>query len=133
MISWFILQGILTIGIFIVYISNSGRSGGEVGMTPLAVLLAVFIQILFSIALFFLLKKHVGNKRIVFFILNMLLYELAYLFFSDSVPVLKIAESGLTGFLNKGYSLSSVLSGVLTIIVFYVFNSIERKTLQNRA
>lgn len=130
MISWFILQSILTIGIFIVYVSNSGRSGGEIGMTPLAVMLAVFIQFLFSTALFFLLRKYVReSKRIAFFILNMLLYELAYLFFSDNLPVFKISQGGLIGFLNKGYSLSSVLSGVFTIIAFYVFNSIRRKNM----
>ncbi len=123
MIAWFILQGVFTISIFTLYVANSGYSGGEVGMAPTAVIFAVFIQLLFSVAFFLLLKKFLtGSKRMVFFIFNMLFYELAYLFFSNNMPILKISETGLIGFFNKGYSLSSVLSGLFIMIVFFVVN-----------
>ena len=67
MISWFILQGILTIGIFIVYISNSGRSGGEVGMTPLAVMAFNWLNLY---AFNFLIDMKFGIYILVFFLFS---------------------------------------------------------------
>lgn len=126
MIIWFILQGILTVFIFMIYVSKGSYGGGEIGMAPTAVMLAVFIQFFFSVACCFVLKSYlIGKKRVFFFILNMLIYEIVYLFFSNDVPILNMSKSGLMGFLNTGYSLSSALSGVIIIIAFSIFSLIK--------
>ncbi|NQX40642.1 hypothetical protein SAMN05421820_10446 [Pedobacter steynii] len=121
MVIWFILQGILTISLFMTYIANSGYSGGEVGMAPSAVILAVFIQFLPSVIVFYILKRYLtGQRRVLFLIINMFLYELAYLFFTDRIPILHFSEKGLLGFLNRGYSLSSILSGIIIMVAFLI-------------
>ncbi|WP_316793737.1 hypothetical protein [Pedobacter frigoris] len=130
MIIWFLLQSILTIGIFISYVTMSDYSGGEVGMTPLTVMLASLIQFLFSIVFFHFLKKYLrDNRRIIFFIFSMLLYELSFLFFSPNFPLMNMSEAGLIGFLNKGYSMSSILSGLLIMVAFYSFQVLKSKSI----
>lgn len=106
-------------------------SGGQIGITPLAVMLAVSIQFVFSVALLYLLKRYVtGYKRIFFFIVNIILYELCFLFFADSPPILKISEPGFIGFLNKGYFLSSAVSCGFIMIAYYIFELIKRRNVQ---
>lgn len=133
MIIWFLLQCIATIFISIVYIAHGNYADGEKAMAPLAVMLAVFIQFLISIVIFYLLKKNFrGNKRIAFFIFNMVIYELSFLFFSNSIPILDIFKSGLVGFLNRGYSLSSVFSGIFIMTAFYIFNLLHPKEIKGQ-
>lgn len=123
MIIWFVLQGVLTISIFMVYIANSGYGGGEVGMAPLAVMLAVIIQFVLSIVLFYVFRKYLTNRKCTFFFLfGMFLYELAYVFFAGGMPIFGIFEKGLIGDLNRGYSLSSIISGMIIMTAFYIFN-----------
>jgi len=130
MIIWFLLQSVLTVGVFITYVTMSDYSGGEVGMTPLTVMLASLIQFLFSLVFLHFLKKYLrGNNRIAFFVFNMLLYELSFLFFLPSIPLINMSEEGFIGFLNKGYSLSSIFSGTLMIAAFYIFQISKSKNI----
>ena len=130
MIIWFILQCTVTILISIAYVANGNYLDGEKAMAPMTVMIAVLIQFIISLVIFYVFKKNFkGNNRIVFFMFNMVLYELAFLFFSNSLPIFDIFKSGFIGFLNRVYSFSSLLSGVFMIIAFYVFNLIERKNI----
>lgn len=126
MVIWFIFQSTLTIIIFLIYIINSSYSGGEIGMTPLAVILALFIQFLLSLVFLLVLKKHLtGRTRSLFFLINAVLYQLSYLFFSDNLPILGLSEIGLLGFLNKGYSLCSIFSTVFVCVMFFLYTILK--------
>ncbi len=68
MVIWFLLQSLLTFISFIILIAFSDYSGGDVGMTPLAVLLAVSIQFTSSIALYFATRNLVkSSQNYIFF------------------------------------------------------------------
>lgn len=123
MIIWFILQCIITILISIIYVTKGNYGDGEKAMAPMTVMIAVFIQFLISVVVVYLLRKRIkGNNRIIFFAFNMVLYELSFLFFSNSLPIFDVFKSGFIGFINRAYSLSSIISGVLIMIAFYIFN-----------
>lgn len=131
MIIWFILQGIVTIIISIIYIANGNYTDGEKAMAPMTVMIAIAIQFLISIGFFYLLKKRlIGKKRLFFFMFNMAIYELSFLFFSNSIPILDIFRSGLIGFLNRGYSLSSLISGVIIMFAFHIINLLYHKEIK---
>lgn len=132
MIIWFLLQSVLTNVFFMTYVTMSDYSGGEVGLTPLTVMLASLIQFLFSLVFLHFLKKYLrSNKRVTFFIFNMLLYELSFLFFLPNIPLINISEGGFVGFLSKGYSFSSILSGALVIVSFYIFQISKSKSIED--
>lgn len=119
MIIWFLLQSLLTFISFIVLVRFGNYSGGAVGMTPLAVLLALSIQFISSIILYFALRKRVKtHQNYFFFIANMILYELSFVAFSQGMPVMNIFKSGFEGFIDRCYTFSSIISGICMIIAF---------------
>src|SRR5690606_12906551 len=119
MVIWFLLQSFLTFISFIILIASSGYSGGDVGMTPLAVLLAVSIQFISSIALYFATKNLVkAGQNYIFFIIGMILYELSFAIFSQGIPILNIFTFGFEGFIDRCYTFSSIISGVCITVVF---------------
>lgn len=119
MIIWFLLQSFLTFISFIILIAFSGYSGGDVGMTPLAVLLAVSIQFISSNVLCFATKNLVKTgQNYIFFIIGMILYELSFAIFSQGIPLLNIFTFGFEGFIDRCYTFSSIISGVCITIVF---------------
>lgn len=128
MIIWFLLQSLLTLISFIILIASSDYSGGYVGMTPLTVLLAVSIQFVSSIVLYFAIRNLIkANRNYVFFILNMILYELSYVVFSEGAPVLDFFNSGFEGFINRSYTLSSLMASACVMIVFLLFRQKNSK------
>ncbi|MCT1531520.1 hypothetical protein M3B46_10980 [Sphingobacterium daejeonense] len=121
MVIWILLQSFLTFLSFIILIASSDYPGGAVGMTPLAVLLAVSIQFIGSIALYFATKNLVkAEQNYVFFIIGMILYELSFAIFSDSIPIMDIFTFGFEGFISRCYSFSSIISGLCITIVFFL-------------
>lgn len=126
MIMWSFIQCILTFVLFSIYVASSNYSGGEVGMTPLSVTLASLIQLAIIICFSYFVRNYFAGNRLIFlFIINMIVYQLAFMFFSGDPPITGIFERGLIGFLNIGYSLSSLISGLI-IIVSYWFISKAR-------
>lgn len=122
MIFWFLLQCLLTFIAFIVLIASGDYPGGDVGMTPLAVLLGVLIQFISSIAIYFSTRHLIKTEQhYIYIILSMILYELSFTIFSESVPFLNILNSGFEGYISRCYSGSSIISGVFMIIVFLFF------------
>jgi len=97
-------------------------------MTPMAVLLALLIQCVPSLLSFYFLKKHLAeNRYYLFFVFNMILYELAFFTFSGSIPITGLSHGGLKGFLNIGYTLSSILSGLIITGLFIISRSWRSK------
>ena len=102
-----------------VFIINSNYSGGYIGMTPLTVLLALGLQFLISTILYFSIRKYVSkNMNYLFFIFNVIIYELSYLPFARTIPITKFFEKEFTGFIFRSYSLSSFFSTIIIIIIF---------------
>lgn len=119
MIIWFFLQSLLTFISFILLIVFGNYSDGAVGMTPLALLLALAIQLISSFILYFGTRKFVNaDRNYIFFIANMILYELSFIVFSEAAPVMDIFKSGFEGFMSRCYTFSSVISGACIIVVF---------------
>lgn len=121
MIIWFIFQSILTVIFFMIFIINSGYSGGYIGMTPLTMLFALSLQFVISTVLYFSIKKYIGkNMNYLFFIFNIMIYQLSYLLFSRTIPITKFFEEEFTGFIFRSYSLSSFFSTIVIIFIFYL-------------
>lgn len=119
MIIWFLLQSLLTFISFIILIASNDYSGGDVGMTPLAVLLAASIQFISLIAIYFATRNLVkSSQNYIFFIIGMILYELSFAIFSQGIPLLNIFKFGFEGFIDRCYTFSSIISGVCITIVF---------------
>jgi hypothetical protein len=114
-------KSVLTFIMFMIIILSSDYSGGEIGMTPLAVLIAIGIQLSISSVLFLLFNKFIKNvNNSIFLIFHILVYEFAFLFFTNNIPLMNISETGFTGYINRCYSLSSICSGIIIIISIYL-------------
>ncbi len=117
MVLWFLLQSILTITVFMIFILNGGYSGGNVGMTPLTVLLVTSLQFFISCALYLSVKKYFRwNANWVFILLGVVFYELLFLLISNTVPILNLFEKDFTGFIYRAYSFSSMMSAIMVLI-----------------
>jgi hypothetical protein len=128
MIIWFVFQSILTVIFFMIFIITSGYSGGYIGMTPLIVLLALALQFLISTILYFCIRKHINkNMNYLFFISNMIIYQLSYLPFARTIPITKFFEEEFTGFIFRSYSLSSFFSTIVIIFIFQIINYFKKK------
>ncbi len=129
MIAFFFIQSFLTLIIFMILLLNSDYSGGYTGMTPLTVLFAISIQLFISIIIYLLFRNSLKKiNKILFLIIHIFIYQFTFLIFSYNMPILNIFEDGFTGFINRCYSFSSILSGIF-ILSFYLlkFNLIKLK------
>lgn len=128
MIIWFVFQSILTVIFFMIFIINSDYSGGYIGMTPLTVFLALVLQFLIATILYFSSRKHINkNMNYLFFIFNMIIYQLSYLPFVRTIPITKFFEGEFTGFIFRSYSLSSFFSTIVIIFIFQITNYFKNK------
>lgn len=119
MVIWFFFQSILSIIIFMILLLTSKYGGGYIGMSPLAVLLAIVIQLLISILIYYSVRNFINKKnKHLFLLLHLIIFELSFLFFTNSMPIINIFEEDFKGFLSKCQSFSSLISGVIVFIIF---------------
>lgn len=128
MILWLLLQSIITIIVFMIFILNGGYSGGNVGMTPLTVLFVSSLQFLVSCALYLTVKKNFHwNINWIFILLGVVFYELLFLLITNTVPILNIFEKDFTGFIYRAYSFSSVISAMSVLTAYWSVRFIKGK------
>jgi hypothetical protein len=102
-------------------------------MPPLAVAFASLIQLTIIIPCSYLFRNHFAGNRLFFlFIINIVVYHLAFTVFSGEMPMTRIFESGLVGFLNIGYSLSSLISAIVIILVCWLIRQYSGKKIGNK-
>src|SRR5690554_5096550 len=98
----------------------TGKYGdGYIGMAPLSVLLAIVIQLIISIVLYYSVRSFINKKyKYLFLLLHLIIFELSFLFFTNSIPIINIFEEDFKGFISRCQTFSSLISGVIVLIVF---------------
>lgn len=118
MIKFFFVQSLLTFLIFMIWILTGNFSGGEIGMTPLTVIITVTIQ--FVLAVVVLLSFKTLTRKVSPFILlisYLFIYEVCFFIFTGNLAIANIFNKGFSGAIYRGYSFSSLISGVITFII----------------
>lgn len=119
MIIWFFFQSILSIIIFMIFVLTGKYGDGYIGMAPLSVLLAIVIQLIISIVLYYSVRSFINKKyKYLFLLLHLIIFELSFLFFTNSIPIINIFEEDFKGFISRCQTFSSLISGVIVLIVF---------------
>ncbi|MES2812284.1 MAG: hypothetical protein V4670_07430 [Bacteroidota bacterium] len=130
MIKYFLFQSLLTLVLYVVFLTNSGIPGGVAGMTPFLVAILVLIQFVSGTVLFLIFKKYLISYRnkLLSVCFYTLLYEICAFIFYGEIIISKIFEPNYEGQLNRYYSFSSILSG---IIIFIIVLSLEKINIKN--
>ena len=75
MMLYFFIQSFLTIVIFMAWIVLGNFSGGEVGMTPLTVLITVLIQFVLGSVIYMLIRKRINVNPLLTILCYIILYN----------------------------------------------------------
>ena len=95
-------------------------SGGEVGMTPLTVLITISIQFVIGSVIYMLVRKRISVNPLLILLSYIILYEIIFFFFTGDFALSNIANEGFSGAIYRGYSFSSLISGLITISLFHL-------------
>lgn len=120
MILYFFIQSFLTIVIFMAWIMLGNFSGGEVGMTPLTVLITISIQFVIGSVFYVLVRKRISVNPMLILLSYIILYEIIFFFFTGDFALSNITNEGFSGAIYRGYSFSSLISGLITISLFHL-------------
>ncbi len=119
MIKYLFLQTILTAIFFIVWIESTTLSGGDVGMMPM--LMGMFLLIHLGIGLTFsiIFRRHHKsvNSRLVGMLIYLAVYQFGPLAIGDKPMFWEIFENGYSGETSRAFALTSLVAGVLMLIV----------------
>ncbi|PWK20033.1 hypothetical protein [Xanthomarina spongicola] len=126
MIKYFFVQSVLTLVIFFLWITIGDFSDGEVGMTPLNVLIAVALQFVIGSILFILLNKRIKINYYVALLLYLILYEVVFSVFTGSLAIPYLFDEGFSGAIYRGYFFSSIIAGVFTTFIIYLFYNMNK-------
>lgn len=126
MLKFFLLQVILNLTAFVIWVSQTDFSGGEVGMTPYLVLTVGLIQLGLGSALYILTNLKTKVNPLIAFLLLLLLYELIFYLFTGNFSLKNAFDQGTEGLIYKGYSFCSLITG------FPIFTFILICTIRNR-
>lgn len=126
MILYFFIQSLLTILVFMAWIMLGNFSGGEVGMTPLTVLITISIQFVLGSLIYLLIKKRLTLNPLLMLIFYIVLYEIIFYFFTGDSALRNINNEGFSGAIYRGYSFSSLIAGIITLTLLY-FIKVRKK------
>ncbi len=126
MILYFFIQSFLTILIFMAWIMLGKFSGGEVGMTPLTVLITISIQFVLASIVYLAIKKVYKLNPLILIIFYMILYEIIFYIFTGNFALSNIFNEAFSGAIYRGYSFSSIIAGFITLILLY-FLKVRKK------
>jgi len=121
MILYFFIQSLLTILVFMAWIMLGEFSGGEVGMTPLTVLITISIQFVLASITYLAIKKISKLNPLIILIFYMMLYEIIFYIFTGNFALANIFNEAFSGAIYRGYSFSSIITGFITLILLYFF------------
>jgi hypothetical protein len=95
-------------------------SGGEVGMTPLTVFITISIQFALGSVIYLLTRRKIRINSLLLLLIYTLLYEIVFFFFTGNFALANISNEGFSGAIYRGYSISSLLSGLITMLLYYL-------------
>jgi hypothetical protein len=101
-------------------------SGGEVGMTPLTVLITISIQFVLGSLIYLLIKKRATLNPLLILVFYIVLYEIIFYFFTGDSALGNITNEGFSGAIYRGYSFSSLIAGIITLTLLY-FIKVRKK------
>jgi hypothetical protein len=102
-------------------------------MTPLSVALASIIQLVISVCCAYLVSKYfTNNSPYLLFLSNMIIYQFAFTIFSMKIPLFGIFEGGVLGFLNKGYTFSSMVSCLIIVLSYWLISGRRTKSTSTK-
>ncbi len=121
MIPIFLLHGVLTVLSFIVMLSYSDLPGGEVGMTPLLVMILVLAQFIIGVIGYRILRKKVSdkNQKIYFLVAYSFIYWILLYFILKDFNFYETSLDSIKGGLYRRYYLTNLIS---TICVLCILN-----------
>lgn len=119
MILYFLIQSLLTFVIFMTWITLGTFSGGEVGMTPLTVLITITIQFTLGSLIYIYIKKRTTSNLLLTLFFYMVLYEIIFYFFTGNFALSNITNEGFSGAIYRAYSFSSLIAGIILFTFLY--------------
>lgn len=126
MILYFFIQSLLTILVFMAWIMLGKFSGGEVGMTPLTVLITISIQFVLASTI----KKIRKLNPLIVLVFYTILYEIIFYIFTGNFALGNIFNEAFSGTIYRGYSFSSIIAGFTTLILLYLFKVRKKATTE---
>lgn len=115
----FIIQGVITFIISCIILVGSGRSGGEVGMTPILFFMIQVVQLIFTLIMYFLTKSIIKQKfHHIYFFVNVI--SLIVIFKLDKGTT-SIFENTTNGFVSRTIIFSQILSNILLFLYYKYF------------
>lgn len=110
-----LLQALLTLVCFFIFIFNGKYTGGQIGMAPFVIIKILFYQIIITILIFFLFKR-ILKSIYVYLFMNIIIYTL-FLCESNIKCLSYIYEDNLNSFFMRTAMLSIFLPTLLISIV----------------
>lgn len=121
MIVYFLFQSIISIIIFMIFLLIGNYGDGYIGMAPLSMLIAVCIQFVVSTVIYYSIKNFIKSQNnYIFIIIHMIMFELSFLIFTYSSPIVNIFEEDFKGFVSRCESFSSLISGAIVLIIYFI-------------
>lgn len=115
----FIIQGVITFIISCIILVGSGRSGSEVGMTPILFFMIQVVQLIFTLIMYFLTKSIIKQKfHHIYFFVNVI--SLIVIFKLDKGTT-SIFENTTNGFVSRTIIFSQILSNILLFLYYKYF------------
>lgn len=131
MIKYLLLHVLLTMIFFMIWVTNTELTGGEVGMTPILLGIYLLIHLVVGAVLSLIFRIWLDSKRtrLIGILIYVLLYELAPVV-SGMPMIFGIFEPESTGEVNRAFALIPLVSGVFVALAIY-YN--ERRTRKSKS
>ncbi len=127
MIRYFIVHAFLTIVVFFIYISKSNFSGGEIGMTPIAVIITILIQFTIGVVFNFIVNKIIPwLNNYIRIIIYVLLFEVCFFAFTGELSLYHSIKYGFER-IYLGYTVSPLIAGFFVIVIMMLVNYLGLK------
>ena len=94
-----------------IWLTNSSRPGGEIGMTPflLAIIMGCQIGIGILSSLIFRKKLQTRKPKEIGLLIYLLIFEFVFIIWGDKPPILKIFNPTYENGVGIAFSMSSIL------------------------
>lgn len=123
MIVYFLFQSIISIIFFMIFLLMGNYGDGYIGMVPLSMLLGVCIQFVSSVVIYYAIRNFIKNQnKYLFIIMHMMIFELSFLIFTNSSPIVNILNEDFKGFVSRCESFSSIIAGIIVLIMYFTKN-----------
>ena len=129
MIKYLFGHSIATLLFFMVWLTNSGRPGGEVGMSPFVLAIMLACQLGIGIVLSLIFRKKLRSRKDfgVGLLVYLVIFELVFIFWGDKPPIFEIFNPTYENGVGIAFSVSSMIGG----LVIWILIRKKEKTFGN--